>query len=72
MPSELPYANLTPDVVLESVESVGFRCDGRIIALNSYENRVYQLGTEDGGFVVAKFCSKCYPLNTIYYDIRFK
>ena len=55
MPSELPYANLTPDVVLKSVESVGFRCDGRIIALNSYENRVYQLGTEDGGFVVAKF-----------------
>ena len=55
MPSELPYSNLTPDVVLESVERVGFRCDGRILALNSYENRVYQLGTEDGGFVVAKF-----------------
>ena len=52
---ELPYANLTPDVVLESVESVGFRCDGRILALNSYENRVYQLGTEDGAFVVVKF-----------------
>ena len=55
MPSELPYSNLTPDVVLESVERVDFRCDGRILALNSYENRVYQLGTEDGGFVVAKF-----------------
>ena len=55
MPPELPYAKLTPDVVLESVESVGFRCDGRILALNSYENRVYQLGTEDGAFVVVKF-----------------
>jgi len=55
MSLELPYADLTPDVVLESVERVGFRCDGRILALNSYENRVYQLGTEDGGFVVAKF-----------------
>ena len=55
MPPEPPYANLTPDVVLESVESVGFRCDGRILALNSYENRVYQLGTEDGAFVVVKF-----------------
>ena len=52
MPPELPYAKLTPDVVLESVESVGFRCDGRILALNSYENRVYQLGTEAGAFVV--------------------
>ena len=55
MSSEPPYANLTPDVVLESVEGVGFPCDGRILALNSYENRVYQLGTEDGGFVVVKF-----------------
>lgn len=55
MPSELPYANLTPDVVLESVERVGFRCDGRILALNSYENRVYQLGMDEGGFVVVKF-----------------
>jgi len=50
-----PYASLTPDVVIDAVERVGFRCDGRILALNSYENRVYQLGTEDGAFVVAKF-----------------
>ena len=42
-------------MVLESVDSVGFQCDGRILALNSYENRVYQLGTDDGDFVVAKF-----------------
>ncbi|HEY5624668.1 MAG TPA: serine/threonine protein kinase [Gammaproteobacteria bacterium] len=52
---ELPYSNLSPDCVLESLENVGFRCDGRILALNSYENRVYQIGLEDGGFVVSKF-----------------
>lgn len=53
--SGVPYASLTPDVVIEAVEGVGFRCDGRILALNSYENRVYQLGLEDGGFLVTKF-----------------
>ena len=53
--SEIPYANLTPDVVIDSIEGVGVRCDGRILALNSYENRVYQIGLEDGNFLVAKF-----------------
>ena len=52
---EQPYADLTPDRVLASLENVAFDCDGRILALNSYENRVYQLGLEDAGFVVAKF-----------------
>ena len=52
--SDLPYARLLPDVVLTAVESVGIACTGTILALNSYENRVYQLGTE-AGFVVAKF-----------------
>jgi Ser/Thr protein kinase RdoA (MazF antagonist) len=52
--SELPYARLLPDVVLAALESVGIACTGSILALNSYENRVYQLGTDDG-FVVAKF-----------------
>jgi Ser/Thr protein kinase RdoA (MazF antagonist) len=55
MPSDQPYAELTPSVVLEAVDGFGLRTDGRILALNSYENRVYQLGLEDGGFVVAKF-----------------
>src|SRR3954464_5342403 len=50
-----PYARLTPDVVLNAQVAVGLRCDGRLLALNSYENRVYQVGVEDGGFVVAKF-----------------
>jgi Ser/Thr protein kinase RdoA (MazF antagonist) len=52
--SEPPYARLLPDVVLAALESVGIACTGSILALNSYENRVYQLGTDDG-FVVAKF-----------------
>jgi len=58
-----PYAGLTPDVVLHAVESVGFLADGRQLALNSYENRVYQVGLEedqggplgDARFLVAKF-----------------
>jgi Ser/Thr protein kinase RdoA (MazF antagonist) len=49
-----PYAGLSPDVILDSLESLGIGCTGAILALNSYENRVYQIGTEDG-FVVAKF-----------------
>ena len=49
-----PYYRLDPDTVLHAVDSTGLRTDGRLLALNSYENRVYQLGTEDG-FVVAKF-----------------
>jgi Ser/Thr protein kinase RdoA (MazF antagonist) len=55
MTSEAPYANLNPNMVLKAVEGVGFHCDGRILALNSYENRVYQLGMDDGTFVVVKF-----------------
>src|SRR5512146_215312 len=50
-----PYAGLTPDVVLDAIESAGLRCDGRQLALNSYENRVYQIGIEDASPVVAKF-----------------
>jgi len=50
-----PYAELTPDRVLDAVDSAGWRSDGRLFALNSYENRVYQVGLEDGSSVVAKF-----------------
>ena len=50
-----PYSELTPDVVVDAVEALGHACDGRILALNSYENRVYQVGREEGGPVVAKF-----------------
>ncbi len=50
-----PYADLTPDRVLDALESVGQLGDGRLLALNSYENRVYQVYLEDGQIVVAKF-----------------
>ena len=50
-----PYENLTPDAVLDALESIGLRGDGRMLALNSYENRVYQVSLEDDSYVVAKF-----------------
>ncbi len=55
--SPLPqdFSTLPPDRVLDAVESVGFRSDGRLLALNSYENRVYQIGLEEGAPLIAKF-----------------
>jgi len=50
-----PYADLTPDRILDALESVGLTGDGRLLALGSYENRVYQIGIEDAAPVVAKF-----------------
>jgi len=50
-----PFANLTPDGVLNAIDATGLRTDGRLLTLNSYENRVYQAGLEDAGFIVAKF-----------------
>ena len=50
-----PFASLSPDWILAAVESTGVVCDGRQLALNSYENRVYQVGVEDGETLVAKF-----------------
>lgn len=50
-----PYAGLTPDAVLNAVDSTGLLTDGRQLALNSYENRVLQVGLEEGRFVVVKF-----------------
>jgi Ser/Thr protein kinase RdoA (MazF antagonist) len=49
------YHALGPEVVLDAVEGLGFICDGRLLALNSYENRVYQVGREDADPLVAKF-----------------
>ena len=49
------FAGLTPDMVLDAVDSLGLRTDGRLLALNSYENRVYQVGLEDSAPLVAKF-----------------
>jgi len=50
-----PYAGLTPSLVLDALDGVGLRGDGRLIQLNSYENRVFQIFLEDGRVVVAKF-----------------
>lgn len=50
-----PFDGLEPGVILEAAEHFGVRCDGHLLALNSFENRVYQIGVEDGPSVVAKF-----------------
>jgi Ser/Thr protein kinase RdoA (MazF antagonist) len=50
-----PYAALSPDTVLDAVEQAGHRPDGHLLALNSYENRVYQVGVEDAAPLVVKF-----------------
>jgi Ser/Thr protein kinase RdoA (MazF antagonist) len=55
MSTDAPYSALSPETVLDAIEAVGHRCDGRVLALNSYENRVYQIGIEDGEPLVAKF-----------------
>lgn len=54
MPPE-PYAALTPQAVLDALDTVGLHGDGRLLQLNSYENRVFQVFLEDGRAVVAKF-----------------
>lgn len=55
MPSDSPFTELTPDFVLAAVETAGLVTDGRMLALNSYENRVYQVGIEGAEPVVIKF-----------------
>ncbi len=50
-----PYYRLDPDTILQSVESIGLACDGCQLALNSYENRVYQIGIEGESPIIAKF-----------------
>ncbi|WP_198266227.1 serine/threonine protein kinase [sulfur-oxidizing endosymbiont of Gigantopelta aegis] len=49
------YSKLDPDAVLNAVESKGYLSDARILALNSYENRVYQVGIEEEAPIIAKF-----------------
>lgn len=49
------FSALLPDVLLDAVETTGLQCDGTLLALNSYENRVYRMGLDDGEAVVAKF-----------------
>ena len=50
-----PYDALTPDAVLDAMETIHLEPTGGLTALNSYENRVYQVALEDGSFVITKF-----------------
>jgi len=52
---EKDYQALTPDLIVDAVESQGYLSDLRILALNSYENRVYQIGIEEKQPLIAKF-----------------
>lgn len=52
---DLPFSGLTPDCLLAALESVGLKADGSLLALNSFENRVYQVGLEDSPPLVVKF-----------------
>lgn len=52
---DVPFAVLSPDAIIEAIEAAGFHCDGRVLALGSYENRVYQVGLDDADPLVAKF-----------------
>jgi Ser/Thr protein kinase RdoA (MazF antagonist) len=54
-PSEQPYVGLDPQRVVQAIETLGLRCDGRVLALNSYENRVFRVGIEDAPARVVKF-----------------
>jgi Ser/Thr protein kinase RdoA (MazF antagonist) len=54
-PSSHPYAELSPVAVLEAVESLGYETDARMFPLNSYENRVYQVGVVGKPSIIVKF-----------------
>ncbi|MCW8955408.1 MAG: phosphotransferase, partial [Gammaproteobacteria bacterium] len=53
--AEQDYTALTPDTIIDATESLGLSCDARIFPLNSYENRVYQIGLEEETPVIGKF-----------------
>ena len=55
MATRISFGDLQPDQLLGAVDGLGFRCDGRFLSLNSYENRVYQINLEDAEPIVAKF-----------------
>ena len=51
-----PFEKLTPDLIMDAIESHGYLCNGSVFAMNSYENRVYQIGIEDQQQpIIAKF-----------------
>ncbi len=51
----IPFATLSPDAIVAAIEAAGFAADGRVLALGSYENRVFQVGIEECEPLVAKF-----------------
>lgn len=53
--NETPFADLSPELVLDAMEAIGLATDGRLLVLNSFENRVYQVGIEGHLPVLAKF-----------------
>lgn len=53
--NQTPYTQLDPNAILDAVESTGLLCTASLIALNSYENRVYQIGIENDEPLIAKF-----------------
>jgi len=53
--AEQDFAALTPDTIIDATESLGLSCDARIFPLNSYENRVYQIGLDEQVPVIGKF-----------------
>ncbi|MBV1776549.1 serine/threonine protein kinase [Burkholderiaceae bacterium DAT-1] len=55
MTHTIPYASLTPDCILNAVESLGLFTSGSLLALNSFENRVWQIGMDEGPPLIAKF-----------------
>jgi Ser/Thr protein kinase RdoA (MazF antagonist) len=50
-----PYANLSPHLILDAIDNVGFQTSGSLVGLNSFENRVYQVGIEEAPPLIAKF-----------------
>lgn len=57
--SKQDYTELTPETILDAIDSLGYQTSGRQLALNSYENRVYRCGLEEGGDLIAKFYRPC-------------
>jgi Ser/Thr protein kinase RdoA (MazF antagonist) len=55
-----PYSSLTPETVLDACAAAGLRPDGRLLGLNSYENRVYQVWLEEGSAEAASIVAKFY------------
>jgi len=70
-PSSHPYDTLTPDVILDAVETYGSHCTGELLPLNSYENRVYRVGTDAGPLAVKFYRPNRWSDDAILEEHRF-